>query len=128
MKPFFSFLLMVILLLGVTTARTTTEYEKKIDIRNRSKTSLNDQLTPGDKKKIGKCFDKCFPVQFPGCVPCRKCLFIRCDQTPLPKSGPCVVSCRNDCSRCPNVFKCVPVCLKLIKSLLFQSILRRFKF
>jgi len=34
---------MVILLLGVTTARTTTEYEKKLDISNRSKTSLNDK-------------------------------------------------------------------------------------
>merc|ERR1719513_161004 len=92
------------------------------DISNRSKTSLNEhKLTPEDKKKIGECFDKCFPVQFPGCVPCRKCLFNRCDQTPIPKSGPCIASCRNDCSRCPNVFKCAPVCLKLIQSLLNKT-------
>merc|ERR1719513_463611 len=93
------------------------------DISNRSKTSLNEhKLTPEDKKKIGKCFDKCFPVQFPGCVPCRKCLY-KCKEegTPISKSGPCIASCRNDCSRCPNVFKCVPVCLKLIQSLLNKT-------
>ena len=50
-----------------------------------------------------------------------KLYFIFKEGTPIPKSGPCIASCRNNCSSCPNVFERVPVCLKLIQSILKVS-------